>query len=348
MPSLLRGFSAPVDARERRPTTARLRFLMAHDSDPFVRWEAGPELRAAADAGAGRARAARAARSRSTTASPRPSPRRSRDPRLEPAFVAQALSLPSEGYVGEQMAEIDVDGIHAVREFLRAALGRRLAAPLAPRLPRRSRATSPTASRPAQVGRRALRNLALGYLMAAGGAEGRRLCLAQFAERRQHDRHDRGARPAGRERPARARARRSPASTSAGGTTRWWSTSGSRCRRWRSAPDAVDGGRGLLDHEAFTLENPNRVRALIGAFARGNPTGFHRADGAGYALRRRPACSRSTRATRRSPRASPSRSAAGGATTPAARTLMRAQLERILAAPNLSRDVFEIASKSLQ
>ena len=124
-PSLLRGFSAPV-VLESDADPARLRFLMAHDSDPFVRWESGQsyalqlmlqliERHRAGDAlvlddGLAEAFAATLA-----------------NDRLEPAFVAQALSLPSEGYVGQQMAVIDVDRVHAVREFLRTALGQRLA-----------------------------------------------------------------------------------------------------------------------------------------------------------------------------------------------------------------------------
>jgi aminopeptidase N len=111
-------------------------------------------------------------------------------------------------------------------------------------------------------------------------------------------------------------------------------------------PDAVGVVTGLLGHEAFTLTNPNRVRALIGAFA-GNPTGFHRADGAGYAFvadhvlaldgRNPQVASRLTQPLCRWRRYDAAR-----------RDLMRTQLERILAAPGLSRDVYEIASKSLK
>ena len=103
----------------------------------------------------------------------------------------------------------------------------------------------------------------------------------------------------------------------------------------------------MLGHEAFTLKNPNRVRALIGAFAAGNPTGFHRADGAGYALvadhvleldpRNPQVASRLAKAFDRWRRYDPKR-----------QDQMRTELERILAAPKLSRDVYEIASKSLQ
>jgi aminopeptidase N len=111
-------------------------------------------------------------------------------------------------------------------------------------------------------------------------------------------------------------------------------------------PDAIEVVTGLLDHEAFTLANPNRVRSLIGAFAHGNPTGFHRADGAGYAFvadhvlvldRRNPqVASRLAQPLCRWRRYDPAR-----------RDLMRAELVRILAAEGLSRDVHEIASKSL-
>ena len=97
----------------------------------------------------------------------------------------------------------------------------------------------------------------------------------------------------------------------------------------------------LLHHEAFTLANPNRVRSLIGAFAQGNPTGFHRADGAGYAfvadhvlaLDKQPAVA-----------SLPSRSAAGAATTRSARTTC-ARSSGAFSPPGLSRDVYEIEQK---
>ena len=124
MPSLLRGFSAPV-ILESDAEDADRRFLMAHDPDPFVRWESGQSyalklmLGLIAEHRAGRplrlddglAEAFAGTLDEAT---------------LDHAFVAEALILPSETYVAEQMAEIDVDGIHAVREFLRMALGERL------------------------------------------------------------------------------------------------------------------------------------------------------------------------------------------------------------------------------
>jgi len=112
-------------------------------------------------------------------------------------------------------------------------------------------------------------------------------------------------------------------------------------------PDAVEVVAGLVRHEAFTLKNPNRVRSLIGAFAMANPTGFHRTDGAGYRLvadhvlaldpRNPQVASRLAQSFGRWRRYDAAR-----------QERMRAELERILAAPKLSRDVFEIATKSLQ
>jgi aminopeptidase N len=342
VPSLLRGFSAPVvlasDADD-----ARLRFLMAHDPDPFVRWESGQayalqlilglvEARRqgqapALDDGLAQAFGATLA-----------------DRRLDAAFIAQALSLPSETYVGEQMAEIDVDGIHAIREFLRRELGRRLAADwlatyhaLGTDAPYRFEA--------GEVGRRAQRNLALGYLMAAG-EEGRSLCLAQF---RDADNMTDTIAALGLlaesdlvERPQALADFYARWRDDALVVDKWFALQAMAQR-----PDAVEAVQALLGHEAFTLKNPNRVRALIGAFAAGNPTGFHRADGAGYALvadhvleldpRNPQVASRLAKAFDRWRRYDAGRQAR-----------MRAQLERILAAAKLSRDVYEIASKSLQ
>ena len=161
------------------------------------------------------------------------------------------------------MAEIDVDGVHAVREFLRArarprASPTRCAAPtatLASGEPYRFEAGAGRPARAAQPGARlpAWRRTA---------TRAARLCLAQYAERRQHDRHASRRSACSPRATCPSAAPRSRASTSAGATIRWWSTSGSRSRRWRSAPDAVEAVDGLLDHEAFTLKQPEpRARA---------------------------------------------------------------------------------------
>ena len=268
-----------------------------------------------------------------------------RDDRLDHAFRAQALSLPSETYVGEQMAEIDVDGVHAVREFLRQALGRALEGDWLETY-RALQSDAPYRFEAAEVGRRALRNLALGYLMAAGDEQGRRLCLAQF-----RDADNMTDTVAALDLLAESDlAERAQALADFYGR---WRDDALVVDKWfalqamAQRPDAVEVVTGLLGHEAFTIRNPNRVRALIGAFAAGNPTGFHRADGKGYALiadhvleldpRNPQVASRLAKAFDRWRRYDAQRQAK-----------MRTQLERILAAPKLSRDVYEIASKSLQ
>ncbi len=178
VPSLLRGFSAPVilDAGQ---GDEELRFLMANDPDPFVRWEAGHSYatrlmlaligaRAAgrplrADPGLADAFAATLAA-----------------PALERAFVAQALVLPAESFVGEQMAVIDVDGIHAVREFLRKSLGEALQAQWIDTYAS-YQSDEPYSIEAEAIGRRALKNTALAYLVASGSEQGGALCAAQFA-----------------------------------------------------------------------------------------------------------------------------------------------------------------------
>ena len=180
------------------------------------------------------------------------------------------------------MAVIDVDSIHAVREFLRAALGERLGDDWA-RTYRTLQSDGPYRFDPAEIGRRTLKNLALAYLLAAGGANGREWCLAQFqGADNMTDVVAALGLLAESDLPARDQA-------FADFYAKWrddalvvdkWFALQAMAQR----PDAVDVVTALLGHEAFTLANPNRVRALIGAFAQGNPTGFHRADGAGYAF----------------------------------------------------------------
>ena len=343
VPSLLRGFSAPV-ILESDIDDADRRFLMAHDPDPFVRWEAGQSyalelmLGLIADRGAGRAL-------RLDDALTDAIARTLADGELDHAFVAQALSLPSETYVAEQMAEIDVDGIHTVREFLRGALGGRLGDQWS-RAYRMLQTREPYRFEAAQVGRRALKNLALAYLLAGGGEEGRASCLAQF--RGADNMTDRVAALgllAESDLPERAEALAEFYAS--------WRNDALVVDKWfalqamAQRPDAIDVVTGLLHHEAFTLANPNRVRALIGAFAQANPTGFHRADGAGYAV----VADHVLLLDKRNPQVASRLAQPFGRWRrydAARQDHMRAQLERILATPKLSRDVFEIASKCLR
>jgi aminopeptidase N len=248
--------------------------------------------------------------------------------------------LPAESFVGEQMAVIDVDGIHAAREFLRQALGATLHREWRTTYERYQ--TAEYSIEAEAIGARALKNLALAYRVAGGSGAG--ACVEQFARAtNMTDQIAALALLAESDLPERADAL-------ATFYDRWqddalvvdkWFALQAQTQR----ADSLDQVTALLGHEAFTLKNPNRARALIGGFAT-NPTGFHRADGAGYAF----VADQLLALEKRNP------SVAARMTTIFGRwrrydrnrqDLMKTQLERILATPNLSRDTFEIASKSL-
>jgi aminopeptidase N len=342
LPSLLRGFSAPVrlDAGYRDADLLR---LYQQDSDGFARWEAGQTLatglilRAVAAAGRGEAEAVDPAFVAAFG-------RVLDDEEADRSLLALMLTLPSETYLGEQMAEIDVDAVHRARERFRRALA---AAHRARWLAvyRACQANDPNSRDRAAAGRRALRNLALGYLAALGDGEALALCARQARES-QTMTEVQGALTALCETDAPERAAALDAFYAR------WKDEPLVVDKWFAvqamAPraDALDTVERLMRHPAFSIRNPNKVRALIGAFAAGNPVGFHRADGAGHrfladrvielnALNPQVAA-RMLGAMTRWRRYDAKRAAS-----------MRRALERVAAAPGLSKDVYEIASKSL-
>ena len=344
VPSLLRGFSAPVKLAYDY-SDEQLMFLMAHDSDGFNRWDAAQALAQrvilalVAECAAGREMQVPcgfvAAFGKALA-----------DAQGEPALLAEVLTLPSESYLGDQMAVVDVDGIHAAREAVRAAVGRELAELLRQRYEALA-VFGDYQPAPDAIGRRALRNVCLSYLLAAGEAEDVERCLAQYsAGHNMTDVMAALAQIADSDLPGRAE------------------VLADFDRRWRHDPLVMDkwfsvqamaGSRAtvldeigtLMAHPAFSIKNPNKVRALIGAFAMGNPLRFHAADGSGYRflaeriLELDPlnpqVASRLTRNLSRWRRYDAGR-----------QVQMRAALEMLTAAPGVSRDVFEIASKSLQ
>jgi len=336
VPSLPRGFSAPVII-ETEPDADQLRFLMAHDSDSFVRWDAGQTYATSlilADAAMceldlGLREAFEAILG---------------DESLDHAFKALVLTLPAEGYVAQQMDPIDVDGIHSSRKALRVGLGRELSDHWL-ELYRKLGSNEPYRFDGPSMGRRSLRNLALGYLMAAEHEEGSALCLRQFE---QADNMTDGlgalALLADSDHPERQNA-----------LEQFYD-------RWREEPlvidkwftlqampqrdGSLDEVRRLKSHPAFTMTNPNRVRSLIGAFAMGNPTGFHRRDGEAYRF----FADQIMELDQLNPQIAARLLGIFGRWRrydQDRQTLMRAELERILAMPKLSRNSYEVASKSM-
>jgi aminopeptidase N len=341
-PSLLRNFSAPVRL-EFDYSDAQLMFLMAHDADGFNRWDAAQTLLRRSllqMAGAYRAGVGMVVAPGLIDAFARVL---SQDD-VEPAVIAEVFSLPSVSYLGDFMPVVDVEALHAAREALRAEIGNALFDALLARYHALDD-DAPYAPTPEAIGRRSLKNVILGLLLAGDPMAGGSLCEEQYE--RQHNMTDVMAALAllaDSRLPARARVlddfeqrwRRDPLVMD-----KWFAV-----QAMSSQPETLARVRALMAHPAFSIGNPNRVRALIGTFANGNPLRFHAGDGSGYRF-----VGEQVKALD-----------AGNpqVAAPLVRTLsrwrrfdadrqarMRAVLEDIVAS-GASRDVFEVASKSLQ
>ena len=344
VPSLLRGFSAPVKLN----TTEHdddVRFRLAHDGDDFNRWDASQTLAIRAilalveDRRQGRPwilpDSFSAAFERALTSA------------SDPALLAQVLTLPSEGYLAEQMKIVDVDGIHAAHCFVRRTLAERLRDLLL--------ATYETLHEQGQgdyridaaaIGQRALKNVCLDYLVQLDDADLHALCLRQFREASTMTDQIGALAPlahcAGPE--------RTEALTE---FYERWRQEALVVDKWLSVqatsrlPDTLAVVQGLMRHEAFSLRNPNKVRALIGAFSQANPIHFHAADSSGYTL----LADQIVALNAFNPQIAARLMAAftrWRKYDPGRQQGMQSQIERILSTPELSPDVYEIAAKSLE
>lgn len=355
VPSLLRGFSAPVRLDDGLSDVERV-ILLAHDSDPFNRWEAGQRLMLArllraVNAGTAPVLDESLARALRSVL---------RDPTLDPAFKALALVPPSETYIAEQLTNCDPQRIHAVREQWRALMAEQLHADWAWAYESHqvSAGYSPL---PAQAGPRALVNLALGML-----------CLHAVRSNdavwqgRAYQRFKDAANMTDRLGAANALLEaHSPLSDQvvtrfhalAHGDAllldKWFAM---QARAPEPVPEVHPGeqpgrsfarAKALLKHADFTLKNPNRVRALLTTLCTMNPAAFHRADAAGYVLwadklleldaLNPHVAGRLARAMDRwATLAEPYRSAA------------REAITRVAAKPDLSNDVREIVTRALE
>ncbi len=334
--SINRGFSAPVIVETNR-SQDDLAFLSAHDDDPFARYEAMQQLMVNVLVGriAGHATddaaVIDAVRNIIT------------DPLLDPAFVAEAIRLPSEAYLGDQMRLVDPDAIHVVRDALQQRIGTALE-PLWRDIHARTKANAFSLS-PAAKGARKLRNAALHYLVASGAQDGPAIAFAQFSEADNMTERQAAlgtlANGTSPEREAALDIFYNRYAADALTLDKWFQT-----QAFALHPDTVELVAQLSQHKDFTLANPNRVRSLFGAFA-GNQWGFHHKSGKGYRLladciialdRLNP----QTAAKLVPPLGRWKRFEEGRA------ALMRAELQRILAQPGLSKDVTEQAGKSLE
>ena len=347
VPSVLRGYSAPVilDIAE---DDARLAFRMAHDSDPFNRWDAAQRymerviLALAADKAAGRPMQVpqafgHAFRALLTNDS------------LDPAFVAETLALPAEAYLLERMEQADPAPLRAALIHLLRELGQALQGDFVARY-MDLEVEGEYRYHPADAGRRALRNLCLRYMMAWGGATAVQLATLQF----QHagnmtERYGALAALVQSDSPERFKALEAfheRYRDDALVLDKWFLLQAGAWRWADSAPATLEQVRALMGNPAFSLSNPNKVYSLLGGYFKANPAEFHRKDGAGYAFwaeqvialdRNNPqVASRMARALE-----------GWRKFTPEIQARVRPALERVAAAEGLSPDVAEIVGKAL-
>jgi aminopeptidase N len=278
VPSLLRGFSAPVHVRYEY-SDSELTHLMAYDADAFNRWEAGQALairilRGAIDSvRAGRPMDVPAA---FIEAMGRVLSEGSRDP----AFAAECLQLPAEGYLAECMEVADPDAIHIAR----MRLVREIATKYRTRFEgafRHFAVPGPYSPDATAAGRRALRNAALSYVSTIDDGTSRALAFLEF--RRAENMTDAMAaltclaNSAGAERERALAMFYEKWKDEALVVDKWF-----RVQATSWLPGTLTRVKALTSHAAFDLKNPNRARALLHAFATDNPLHFHAADGGGY------------------------------------------------------------------
>jgi len=342
VPSLLRDFSAPVVV-EYDWSDAELALLSAHDPNPFARWEAGQELASrqilanAARHAAGQAlqldegfvQAWRALLEADG---------------LDAAYRARALSLPAEKTLAERMAPMDPPALAAARDFVRAELGRRLGAEWQAAY-EANRTPGDYSPAPEPAGRRALKNLALAHLMAAGAHGAQAQALAQYREA--GNMTDRlGALSA-----LVNDGSGDDAAQALAGFYEQWQHEPLVVDKWFALQATARGTgvarvRGLMAHPAFTLRNPNRARALVFQFCLNNARGLHAADGSGYDFWAEQVLALDAlnpEVAARLARALDSWSRFA----PALREAAQARLQRVRAHAGLSRNVAEIVAKAL-
>jgi len=344
IPSLLRSFSAPVQL-DYAYSDEELILLLAHDTDSFNRWEACQRLTTRLLINLVQAE------SRGETGEiPEDFILLFKDllcsaDREDASFLSLLLTLPSEKYIGEQMNVIDVDGIHRARRHLRTTLASNLRSYF---LTLYNKNVTKEAYRydPALAGRRELKNTCLAYLMLLDDRSVKDLCLGQF---RQSDNMTdvQAAFRAMVHNPDCPERQDVIASF-----YKTWKEDSLVLDSWFALqataplPGTLKDVKSLLNHPAFSITNPNKVRSLIGTFCAMNHICFHDKSGDGYSF----LADQVLRLDAMNPQI------ASRLVAPLSRwqrfdinrqKMMTREIERILSRKDLSRDVYEIASKSL-
>ncbi|WP_181017785.1 aminopeptidase N [Ramlibacter lithotrophicus] len=349
VPSILRGFSAPV-ILEFDYSDAQLIALLAHDTDPFNRWEAGQRL--AVNRALGFIRDAGVAARDIRLDPPFMNAMRAvlRHPTLDAAFKELVLTLPAETYIAEQLDVVDPQRIHAVREAMREQLARELA-PDWEQAFEQHRESGAYRPDPVSSGRRALTGMALSNLCLAARASGDQVWPGKAYQRfkdagNMTDRFNALAAlvTSGSELAAPALQRfHAIFKDEALVLDKWFALQAGAPDRGGNVLPAV---KQLMNHPDFNIRNPNRARSVIFSYCSANPGGFHRPDAAGYvfwservleldAINPQVAARLARALDRWKKLVEPLRSAA------------REAIARVAARPDLSNDVREVVTRAL-
>jgi aminopeptidase N len=350
VPSLLRGFSAPVKMHFNY-SRADLVLLMSRDSDGFNRWEASQQLGLQAIAAAMKQFQQGGDLSGWAVDADLIAAYRSvlQDQSLDQAMVAYMLSLPSEAYLSELADEVDVEAIHYSRLAVRKALARELRDEFARIYTAYDHQQTYAATADA-IAARSLKNVALAYLMLLNDEQFIHACENQY--RTSNNMTDVMAALTQLVNSEAQLGQTIAQQALADFYARWqheslvvnqWLTVQASC----VLPNTLDKVKALQHHAGYDGKNPNKIRALIASFCNSNAINFHANQGAGYAF----LADQIIQLNKQNPQI------ASRLLTPLTKwkkynptrqQLMKAQLERIMAEPELSKDVFEVVSKSLR
>ncbi len=346
VPSLLRGFSAPVKLNYKY-SRADLMAIMSRDHDGFCRWDASQTL------------AIDVITEVMSAMVNEPAPNVDEclvdayrtillDESLDPAMVALMLTLPSEAYLSELSSPVDIDSIH----FARVRVERKVAQLLYDvflDVYNRLSNDEPFSTSSAAIAQRSLKNKAMHYLMLSGSDEAVDLCRKQFANATNMT--DELAAFTAIVHSPKAQVKALKADVLARFYDKWKHES-LVVNNWFAVqassplPGTLTEVESLMNHEAFDMNNPNKIRSLIGGFAMRNPVNFHNKKGDGYAF----LTDQILYLNQKNPQI------ASRLMTPLTKwqrydesrqSLMKAQLERIKSEKGLSKDVFEVVEKSL-
>ncbi len=346
VPSLLRGFSAPV-ILDYAYSDAALTHLLAHDSDPFNRWEAGQRLYLRLLTGL-----ARKAAAGETLALPPAVAAAFKhilaDASLDAAFKAEALALPSETYIAEQFDVVDPRAIHVARVFARRALARAAGREL-----RGAYAANAVRGRyspdPKSAGKRSLQGTALSYLLEQNDADMHRTAFNAFhAATNMTDRMNALGALMLTDSPERTEALEAfhaMFKDDALVMDKWLALQ-SGARLGAAGTSTLETVRHLMTHPVFSIKNPNKARALIGTFCHANPACFHADDGSGYDFW----MERVLEIDGFNPQVAARLARAASSwkkLEPVRRKMLQDRLSSIAASPALSKDTREVVQKTL-